>query len=289
MSLAAVPCDDWLDGYEVRGAARDLESDAQGDVAVAHTASLLGRVDSLGLLQSLSLNVDGAETDLTERMAGVSVVSGFRREVSQRLPELSGTSLEGCLLDDVVGSRFIASFGLLVSHPTRANQEAKTPPLDTCSGWQANGHAAIHGPLGDTGTPNLLSAPLIEELFELWHVEPPLPVGAMVRRRALDASGASPTIARSWFRDSLVRSDDEGSLHEYQLTAVLNHGQISEVSAIAHSLPHVDCPAAASNVGLMLGERVDDLDRPIRAQLHSILGCTHLNDTLRFLRIVDNP
>ena len=48
--------------------------------------------------------------------------------------------------------------------------------------------------------------------------------------------------------------------------------------------PLGDCPLAGEHVSLLEGTTVDRIDEGVRAHLRGELGCTHLNDAMRFLR-----
>ena len=121
-----------------------------------------------------------------------------------------------------------------------------------------------------------------------WHEETEFAPGSMQRRRLLDVlpQADGSTELHMWFRDSLHRAvDDDGALHEYIVRARLDvDGLLADAKAEPRSLPMGDCPLAASHVELLEGRTVSQIDEGVRAHLRSELGCTHLNDAMRFLR-----
>ncbi|CAB4620510.1 unannotated protein [freshwater metagenome] len=113
----------------------------------------------------------------------------------------------------------------------------------------------------------------------------------MQRRRLLDIyRGNDGAInIEMWFRDSLHRAvDEDGALHEYVVTGELDsNGVLVAAHATPRTLPMGDCPLAAEHVTLLLGRTPNQLDEGVRTHLRGELGCTHLNDAMRFIRSTD--
>jgi hypothetical protein len=75
------------------------------------------------------------------------------------------------------------------------------------------------------------------------------------------------------------------AVHEYRVraTASLNAFVLTAIEAIAHILPYRECPAAAANVGTMIGRPLSEFRQTVLDLLRGTAGCTHLNDVLRSL------
>ena len=55
---------------------------------------------------------------------------------------------------------------------------------------------------------------------------------------------------------------------------------------VPHALPFGECPLAAPNAADLTGAPLRDITAAVKERLAGTRGCTHLNDTLRFLRYV---
>jgi hypothetical protein len=96
----------------------------------------------------------------------------------------------------------------------------------------------------------------------------------------------------------------EGALHEYEVhahvaphegdTAARYPGEghpaggytLERVDLVPHALPFGECPLAAPNAADLAGASLRDVTATVRERLAGTRSCTHLNDTLRFLRYV---
>jgi Protein of unknown function (DUF2889) len=118
--------------------------------------------------------------------------------------------------------------------------------------------------------------------------EPAVRPRSMRRRRILDVVPAGENLeVFQYFRDSHVdRGRGEGSLHEYIMTAQLRTSDlvVQAISVEARALPFPECPLAAPNAQLLVGTSASDIESTVRSRLSGTMGCTHLNDVLRFLR-----
>jgi Protein of unknown function (DUF2889) len=110
----------------------------------------------------------------------------------------------------------------------------------------------------------------------------------MRRRRILELVRTGPDLeVYQYFRDSHVDVEGtEGSLHEYVMTARLSAVDLTvrEISVQPRALPFPECQLAAPNVRLLAGVPVAGIEGAVRSALAGPMGCTHLNDVLRFLR-----
>jgi hypothetical protein len=88
------------------------------------------------------------------------------------------------------------------------------------------------------------------------------------------------------FRDTYTDADGaETVVHEYSLRGVLSADAavVRELVATPRVLPWPECPVAAGGAARLVGSRVVDIPRLVRAEFHGTDTCTHLNDLLRSL------
>ena len=89
------------------------------------------------------------------------------------------------------------------------------------------------------------------------------------------------------FQDSASAPDggERVAIHEYSLvvTADAETMTLLSVSATPGTLPYAECPAAPSNIAVLLGTPLRDLRTNVLVALRKTAGCTHLNDALRAL------
>ncbi|MDO8733301.1 MAG: DUF2889 domain-containing protein [Actinomycetota bacterium] len=287
-TLSATPGPQWS-GFAVEGVARDAAFGADGELLSSRSGRLSAQVDPMGNLESIEVTDEYGTRSLTEALRGKSIGAGFRAQLSRLEPPIADSSLVGALLDDLSGIRHIAGYGRIVSEPQIPGMLANSPQVGTCAGWMAGGVAAMASSVSILG--DLPPAMTIKELVARegdWHDEIELPAGSMQRRRLLDVIPQSDgtTELNMWFRDSLHKAiDDDAALHEYVVRAQLDaDGLLADAKAEPRTLPMGDCPLAAEHVGLLEGRSGSQIDEGVRAHLRSELGCTHLNDAMRFLR-----
>ncbi len=98
-----------------------------------------------------------------------------------------------------------------------------------------------------------------------------------------------------YYRDSHFDAGlREGALHEYEVHARVASGErdpageytVERVDVVPHALPFGECPLAAPNAAGLVGAPLRDIAGTVKERLAGTRGCTHLNDTLRFLRYV---
>lgn len=160
-----------------------------------------------------------------------------------------------------------------------------------CVGWSAGATADIRVRAGVpvmTGTP---AAPALASMTSCFHPEPAPRRSAMRRRRILDVTPADNGYEIfEYFRDSHFDSVlREGALHEYEVHARVSADDrctIEDIAVTPHALPFGECPLAAPNAADLAGASLGDITGAVRERLAGTSGCTHLNDTLRFLRYV---
>jgi len=283
----------WGVALAVSGAARDLRTataDGQPDVLAEVT------------LQAL-FDTDRALTELhaepsapwAAQLLGTRAGGGFRRRLEQLVPEEEAGSLLRQVLDDMPAAVLISGYGFMrLARRQGLDPRALTPPgvlgrmADLCSGWRAGGTAmssvaAGHGvPLQDCPP-----AP-VPHGDDPWafHAVPALAPDAMRRRRCLQLApdGADGVSVWASFRDSVGEPEGgEAVLHEYTLEATVRAGLVTAVTAQPRVLPFPECPAAAANVGRLVGTPLARLAVAVPELVAGVDCCTHLNDLLRAL------
>ena len=287
-TLGAIPGPHWS-GFAVHGVARDAAFGPDGALLGTRSASLSAAVDQMGNLESIEITDEQGVRSLTADLQGKSIGAGFRAMLSRLTPAIPDFSLAGTLLDDLSGLRHVAGYGRIVSEPQVPGAMANSPQVGTCAGWMVGGVAAMASSesiLGDLPHALTIGELVVGELD--WHDEFEPAAGSMQRRRLLDVlpQPDGSTDLHMWFRDSLHRAvDDDGALHEYVVQARLDsQGLLCDAQAEPRSLPMGDCPLAAGHVALLEGRSLSQIDEGVRAHLRGELGCTHLNDAMRFLR-----
>lgn len=276
------------DTLELHGAARDL-------------ATLPGRTADLGHAEvDATVAPDGRLTDLTAEpsrsatasLAGLVVRGGFRDAVAAALPDevAAGTPL-ALLLDDLPVASLISGYALLYRDAIPAPAADFRAQEDICSGWRREGTMMVSVRAG-AGVPVTVGPPALSLDDEIaiddlgWHRLPPLPVGAMRRRRLVDVHIAESWNITAMFRDTHVDEDgDETVLHEYSLTATVDPQRrtFTSCAAVPRVLPWAECPVAAASADRLVGRGVNDVRDVVRSELRGTSTCTHLNDLLRSL------
>jgi Protein of unknown function (DUF2889) len=260
--------------------------------------------------------VTGIESRLpasvTEPLIGVAAVSGFRARLAG-IAGLDPSSLESAVLDDLPTVRLISGYAQMIeltglAEPAgtgmaelAAHRGRRSPMVGVCAGWAPGATADTRADAGlplMKGTP---AAPAMTSMTPHFHAEAGPRPRSMRRRRILDvtARGGGYEVFE-YYRDSHfdVRLR-EGALHEYEVHArvVPSEGftagghpaggyTLERVDVVPHALPFGECPLAAPNAADLAGASLRDVTATVRERLTGTRSCTHLNDTLRFLRYV---
>jgi hypothetical protein len=270
-------------GLLLSGRARDLRDGVVLDEAGVVAESGPGFASQRRVLR---LRTDPYHPEL-DALVGGPIGAGLRAAVASALPEAMGSTL-GLLLDDLPVAALISGYAGMRTGQTKVVPEVVDRMADLCSGWRTGGEAIASIGSGH-GMPrqDCPPAPPLEEDDPVgWHEQPPLPTGAMRRRRRIDVwVDGGRWHVDAMFRDTFGEPEGhEGVLHEYTLAAVLDDDlTIRKIEALAHVLPFDECPWAAPNVGRLTGTAVAALREAVPDVLGGVAGCTHLNDLLRAL------
>lgn len=121
---------------------------------------------------------------------------------------------------------------------------------------------------------------------EGWHEFTNQESVGMRRARRIDVWLDKVIRIDSAFQDSATNPrGGRTAIHEYRLTASADPKSLCllSVEADPRVLPFPECPAAAANVGRLIGAPLDGLRERVLQELRGTAGCTHLNDALRAL------
>jgi len=275
-------------GLQLKGAARDLHTTAEGEsvVAEAEVDALLNRERRL---ERIEITPADRRTDA---LTGLPVGKGFRAAVHAAFPDPTDVASPlYLLLDDLPVASLISGYGALYTgNIPRARSSAQSMVMaDICSGWRDDGVMMVS--LRTEGRIPVPVGPANTELVPdddpiAWHDIGDLPIGAMRRRRLVEVTAGDPHAVFAMFRDTYVTPDGtEMILHEYTLTADLAPDALtlSNCEAKPQVLPWDDCPAAAASAGRLDGLHVEEVRPLVSKEFRGTTTCTHLNDLLRSL------
>lgn len=288
ITVDARPDGHWDQGALIDAWARDDTCDTRGRLRTRAAEHLAVRVDADGRLRR---SADDGGDRLPDKLVGLDARHGFRSALAAHYaPCGSAGALQAALLDDLPGLRIVSGYArMLEHHAARRPFPASSALIGVCAGWREDGSAARAG----TALPGLLvSRPVAEDRQDdrTWPVGPPPLRSGMRRRRLLQVTPGKNTEVYGYFRDTYCRPDGvEIVVHEYEMTATLTGDPpvVADLSACPGALPFPECPAAAESALLLHGVPIEDIEPQVRRRLTGTLGCTHLNDLLRTLRLVE--
>ncbi|WP_019064063.1 DUF2889 domain-containing protein [Streptomyces prunicolor] len=292
-TVDARPDGTWRAGTLVDARGRDLIADGGGHIREHATHRFRARVDKDGTLRDADDATGGGR--LPAELVGIDSRRGFRRALTAHFGPVGGAGLQAALLDDLPGMRIISGYAQLQQRaPARPADRRPSPVIGVCAGWAADGTAATSG----EALPGMLtSRPPAPDLGggdeRVWHADPPPPRAGMRRRRLIEVTPDTVTGVYGYFRDTYCRPDGiEVVVHEYEITATVAAGVgdlpvVRELTARPGALPFPECPAAAATAVSLHGVPLAEIEPEVRRRLVGPHGCTHLNDLLRTLRLVE--
>jgi hypothetical protein len=296
LSLEVAPDQDWSAGLRISAWARDLLAGAgPDDSLVLRAATVTVTIDTASRVAGIE---SGLPAGVTAPLIGAAATRGFRARLAG-LAGLDPSSLESAVLDELPTVRLISGYAQLIELPAGAPQpsglsasgRSRSPMTDICAGWAAGATADQRAQAGlpvVTGTPAALA---ITAMTPYFHAEPGPRPRSMRRRRILDVTrGRDGAEIFAYFRDSHIDAQlREGALHEYEVhaRAAADAGcTLEHIDVVPHALPFGECPLAAPNAADLAGASLRDVGGTVKERLAGTRSCTHLNDTLRFLRYV---
>ncbi len=298
LSLEISPDPGWREGLRVTALGRDLLIGA----GVLATAAMSVTIDAATRVTGLE---SALPAPLTGPLIGTAAVHGFRARLAA-IDGLDPSCLESAILDELPTVRLIAGYAAMIEQISLSESNGPSVPLirpgerspmvGVCGGWAAGATADTRVRAGLPvlrGTP---PAPALASMTSYFHPEPAPRRATMRRRRILDVTpdrGGYQVF--EYYRDSHFDTElREGALHEYEVRArasagedgTLADGTLADIAVTPHALPFTECPLAAPNAADLTGTRLAEITGTVRARLTGTRSCTHLNDTLRFLRYV---
>jgi hypothetical protein len=282
-----------LRGLELAGRCRDLWTGVDGDTEVLDQQEVLARASMDRTIQALRTQ---PEVPGLDRLVGARAGGRLRGALGEVVPDLrdEGAPLY-LLLDDLAGASLIAGFvwfrwrDHLPELAELRGKRSMRSMQGICSGFRP-GASSLNADGSQSGIPHqvALVPPLTDPDDPLgWHELRQPPPMAMRRARRIDVWDEHGTLRiDAMFRDSCWDPDGtEVAVHEYHLLATADRatGSLASVVAEPRVLPYDECPAAAGNVGVLLGSPLADLRTVVLERLQGTSCCTHLNDALRAL------
>ena len=293
VSVEVTPDRDWSAGLRISALGRDLLVGAGPEgPRVLRATRMTVTIDTASRVTGIESALPPAVTD---PLIGAAAVSGFRARLAG-LARLDPSSLESAVLDELPTVRLISGYARMIELPAgttepQADRRGRSPMVGVCAGWAPGATADLRASAGApvvTGTP---PAPAIRSMTAHFHAEPAPRPRSMRRRRILDvARRPGGYEVFGYFRDSHFDAGlREGALHEYEVharAAADERHTLERIDVVPHALPFGECPLAAPNSADLTGTSLRDVAATVKERLTGTRSCTHLNDTLRFLRYV---
>lgn len=290
----------WPEGYgmpmQFRGHARDIYTPAGGGAPVVVAEDRLQAVvaQDRTILEIGSLPM---RTDITN-LVGQRGGGYLRTALDEALPaERDAGSPLYLLIDDLSGTSLIAGWAwsrwkddwMPKDYAPDDDEEARATRRrrmeSICTGFRPGSSA-----LEDIRSTNQNHRPVVPlphpDDPEGWHELTLHTDTSMRRARRIDVWCDDLIHIDATFQDSAsVPAGGREAIHEYLLQATADPRTMTllSVQADPRILPYLECPAAADNVGALVGVPLRELRTEVLERLRRIKGCTHLNDALRAL------
>lgn len=291
-SMQIVPDPSWDLGIRVRAVAQDRHYGAESLSEAGPMARLDVTIDPISAIAGMTST---APDSVVGALIGRPAISGFRAVLAKLDGELNLSSPEAALFDDLPTVRLIAGYARLMNEEPRPGP-SQSPMLNVCRGWAEGDTAhqrAIAGmSLAHTTTDAPYFADMLHDEADFLD-EFPSTSDSMRRRRILEVSRSGRQQGGfeifEYFRDSYTKANGvESSLHEYLVYAECDADLVlTEIRVEPRSLPFPECPLASPNAATLAGSSLREIHPAVRQNLAATRGCTHLSDTLRFLRFAD--
>jgi hypothetical protein len=277
----------------------------ESELPAAVTDPLIGATVVRGFRARLAgldqLDPSSLESAVLDELPTIRLISGYARMIeligltgADGVVEAAGAGRAGRAgraggeAAEAVGGPGLTALG--------SQRDRRSPMAGICAGWAPGATADTRVRAGVPlmhGTP---PAPALASMTPYFHAEPDPRPRSMRRRRILDVTTrGSGYEVFEYFRDSHFDAGlREGALHEYEVHARVAPDErdpaggytLERVDVVPHALPFGECSLAAPNATDLTGAPLPDITGIVRERLAGTRSCTHLNDTLRFLRYV---
>jgi hypothetical protein len=233
---------------------------------------------------------------------GASGVAGARvgREVREAMVEhMSADVTRGApvvqLLDDLTGAWIVAAYALYLwgqgDTGVLLGSTERRQMAGVCLGFSPGSSAfAPDGGVNDRH----MSADVVDLVDPDdpggWHRLPERHDMSLRRARRLDVSlSGDDLVIDSMFQDSSTQpSGGRAGVHQYGVTAQISRDDLvlRRLDADPRILPYGECPMAMLGLSGLAGTPLLGLRDVVPARLPGVHGCTHLNDAVRALSLV---
>jgi hypothetical protein len=292
----------WPDGpgtpMHMLGRARDIETDLDGALRILAYDTMDATVGPERTIVDISSEPDrpGIRDLIGARGGGK-----LRSAVDEALPvDRQQRTPLALLLDDVAGASLVGGFAWSRHNPEwmrgfAPEGEGPRPPVQRrtmigiCAGFRPGAATLLPDGTPRGGGHNVVAVPPLTDPSDAdgWHPLTAMPQVAMRRARRMDVWRDGDVYrVDAHFRDSCSDPEViEVAVHEYSIEAIIDATTfvVTQVSATPRVLPFAECPAAAPNVGRLVGGQLGDLRMNVLDLLKGPDCCTHLNDALRAL------
>jgi hypothetical protein len=292
----------WPEGpgtpMRLQGRARDIVTGATGDVRVLADDTMDASIGPERTIAAIACAPDRAGI---RALVGARGGGGLRSAVDDALPDdrRQRTPL-ALLLDDIAGASLVGGFAWSRHSPEWMAGFARQPDgpkvviprrtmVGICAGFRPGAATLLPDGTPKGGGHNVVPVPTLTDPADLigWHPLAAMPDVAMRRARRMDVwRDGDAYRVDAHFRDSCSDPElTEVAVHEYSIEATIDAGDLvlTHVAAAPRVLPYAECPAAAPNVGRLVGLPLAELRLGVLDMLKGIDCCTHLNDALRAL------
>jgi hypothetical protein len=276
------------------GIGRDAATDDDGGLTVVERVSVTVNVDAAGreVLAVDAPDVDGIEAIVGKRV-GRSVreamLDGMAADVGRGAPVVQ-------LLDDMTGAWIVAAYALFLwgkgDSGVNLGSATRRQMANVCLGF-APGSSAL-APDGGVNDRHMSAsvAELVDPLdLDGWHALPARTEMSLRRARRLDVAVIGDEIViDSMFQDSSTQpTGGRAGVHQYGVTARVGRDLVlRQLEADARILPYVECPMAMLGLPGLVGTPLVDLRDVVPTRLPGVHGCTHLNDAVRALSLMED-
>lgn len=288
----------WPDGryglVRFEGIGRDAATDKDGALIEIEHVTVTVDVDPAA---RAVVAIDAPHVDAVDAVVGTRV----GRQVREAMVEhMSADVHRGApvvqLLDDLTGAWIVAAYalflwgqgdtGVLLGSTTRRQMAG------VCLGF-APGSSAL-APDGGVNDRHLSEA--VDDLVDPddpngWHCLPVRSDMSLRRARRLDLSIVGDDIViDSMFQDSSTQpAGSRAGVHQYGVTATLADDSLllRRLEADPRILPYGECPMAMLGLPGLVGTPLLDLRDVVPTRLPGVHGCTHLNDAVRALSLME--